>query len=177
MEETARKIKENELCWYVAYTMSKAERKVKERLDKAGVETYLPLQSVVRLWNDRKKQVSIPVIPGCIFVRVSTQDISTVSTTQGVTFLLKEAGQFASISNEQMDTFKRVVEHADNFVEFASASFQPGVSVRIARGQLKGLVGELVDCQGCNKLMLRIDGLGYALVAVPVDCVERCWKQ
>lgn len=174
MEETARKIEENELCWYVAYTMSKAERKVKERLDKAGVETYLPLQSVVRLWNDRKKQVIVPVIPGCIFVRVSAQDASKVSTTQGVSFLLKEAGQYASISNEQMDAFKRVVEHADSLVEFASAGLQPGVSVRVVRGQLKGLVGELIDCQGHNKLMLRIDGLGYALAAVPADCVEKC---
>ena len=174
MEEAARKIKENELCWYVAYTMSKAERKVKERLDKAGMENYLPLQSVTRLWNDRKKQVIVPVIPGCIFVRVSAQDISKVSMMQGVSFLLKEAGQLASVSNEQMDAFKCVVEHAGSFVEFASTGFQPGVSVRIIRGQLKGLVGELVDCQGHNKLMLRICGLGYALVAVPADYVEKC---
>lgn len=174
MEETARKIKENEFCWYVAYTMSKAERKVKERLDKAGVESYLPLQTVIRLWNNRKKQVIMPVIPRCIFVRVPVQDIARVATTQGISFLLKEAGQFATISNEQMDTFKRVVEHGDCLVEFASAGFQAGTSVRVIRGQLKGLVGELIDCQGRNKLMVRIDGLGCALAAVSADCVEKC---
>lgn len=152
MEEAARKIKEDGLCWYVVYTMSKAERKVKERLDKAGIDNYLPLQTVVRTWNGSEKQLIVPVISGCIFVRIPMQDASKVSVTQGVSFLLKEAGRLASISDEQMDAFKRIV----------------------TRGQLKGLVGELVDCQGRNKLMIRMDGLGYALATVSADCVEKC---
>lgn len=44
MEETARKIKENASCWYAVYTAPRAEKKVKEQLDKIGVENYLPLQ-------------------------------------------------------------------------------------------------------------------------------------
>ena len=48
MEETARKIKENASCWYAVYTAPRAEKKVKEQLDKIGVENYLPLQPVVR---------------------------------------------------------------------------------------------------------------------------------
>ena len=30
---------------------------------------------------------------------------------------------------------------------------------------------ELVDCQGNNKLLLRVEGLGCALVTVSTDCV------
>ena len=62
MEETARKIKENTSCWYAVYTAPRAEKKVKEQLDKIGVENYLPLQPVVRLWNNRKKKIFIPDI-------------------------------------------------------------------------------------------------------------------
>lgn len=40
MEETARKIKENTSCWYAVYTAPRAEKKVKEQLDKIGVENY-----------------------------------------------------------------------------------------------------------------------------------------
>lgn len=61
MEETARKIKENASCWYAVYTAPRAEKKVKEQLDKIGVENYLPLQPVVRLWNNRKKKIFIPL--------------------------------------------------------------------------------------------------------------------
>ena len=71
MEETARKIKENASCWYAVYTAPRAEKKVKEQLDKIGVENYLPLQPVVRLWNNRKKKIFIPVVPGCLFVHIS----------------------------------------------------------------------------------------------------------
>lgn len=61
MEETARKIKENASCWYAVYTASRAEKKVKEQLDKIGIDNYLPLQPVIRMWNNRKKKIFIPV--------------------------------------------------------------------------------------------------------------------
>ena len=55
METTNRKIEEKTSCWYAVYTAVKAEKSVKEQLDKAGIESYLPLQSIVRSWNNRKK--------------------------------------------------------------------------------------------------------------------------
>ena len=45
------------------------------------------------------------------------------------------------------------------------------------RGQLQGLVTELVECQGNNKLLLRIEGLGCALATVSADCVVSKEKQ
>ena len=70
METTNRKIEEKTSCWYAVYTAVKAEKSVKEQLDKAGIESYLPLQSIVRSWNNRKRKVMVPVIPGCVFVRL-----------------------------------------------------------------------------------------------------------
>lgn len=173
MEETARSIKEGNLCWYVVYTLSKAEKKVEERLQNMGLETYLPLHTVARLWNNRKKQLTKPVIPGCIFVHIPMQEAAKVSATPGVSFILKEEGRLASISNEQMDTFRRLVENEKEMIEFAPADFQPGISVRVVRGELKGIKGELVDCQGRNKLLLRIEGLGCALVTVSPNNIEK----
>ena len=49
METTNREIEGKTSCWYAVYTAGRAEKKVKERLDKAGIESYLPLQSVIRL--------------------------------------------------------------------------------------------------------------------------------
>lgn len=43
--------------------------------------------------------------------------------------------------------------------------------MRVISGQLQGLEAELVDCQGNNKLLLRVEGLGCALVTVSTDCV------
>ena len=52
-----------------------------------------------------------------------------------------------------------------------------GATVQVIRGQLQGLVAELVECQGNNKLLLRIEGLGCALATVSVDCVVSKEKQ
>ena len=52
-----------------------------------------------------------------------------------------------------------------------------GATVQVIRGQLQGLVAELVECQGNNKLLLRIEGLGCALATVSADCVVSKEKQ
>ncbi|WP_455585531.1 UpxY family transcription antiterminator [Bacteroides sp.] len=172
METTNRKIEEKTSCWYAVYTAVKAEKSVKERLDEAGIESYLPLQPVVRLWNNRKRKVMIPVIPGCIFVRLSMDEVAKVKNIKGVSFLLREEGQYISIPQCQMDTFRCMVENAGDFIEFAE-ELTPDTTVRVIRGQLKGVMGELVNCQGKDKLMLRINGLGSALIMVTSDSVEK----
>ena len=174
MEETTGKIKENNLCWYVAYTMSKAEKKVKERLDKAGIDNYLPLQSVVRFWNEHKKQVTVPVIPGCIFVRIPLKDVSTVSTTLGVVFLLKEEGKPVIVPDSQMELFNYMLGYSGETVEFTSEDFQPGELVHITAGQMAGLTGEIVKYKGRNKLIVRIEGLGCALIKMSAVGVKKC---
>lgn len=53
--------------WYAVYTTSRSEKKVKARLDEAKVDNYLPLRTEYRMWSDRKKKVSFPLIPRLYF--------------------------------------------------------------------------------------------------------------
>ena len=93
METTNRKIEEKTSCWYAVYTAVKAEKSVKEQLDKAGIESYLPLQSIVRSWNNRKRKVMVPVIPGCVFVRLPMDEVTRIKSIKGISFLLREEGR------------------------------------------------------------------------------------
>lgn len=43
-------------CWYAVYTSSRAEKKVKIRLDEIGIVNYLPLKTEIRVWSDREKK-------------------------------------------------------------------------------------------------------------------------
>ena len=38
------------LLWHVAYVKSRSEKKVKERLDRMGIQAFLPLIKTVRQW-------------------------------------------------------------------------------------------------------------------------------
>ena len=118
METTNRKIEEKTSCWYAVYTAVKAEKSVKEQLDKAGIESYLPLQSIVRSWNNRKRKVMVPVIPGCVFVRLPMDEVTRIKSIKGISFLLREEGRYVSIPEDQMETFRSMVENTDELVEY-----------------------------------------------------------
>ena len=61
--------------WHAVFTASRAEKKVRDRLEELGVECFLPVQTVLRQWTYRKSRVVVPVIAGLVFVRVSRQEI------------------------------------------------------------------------------------------------------
>ena len=53
--------------WYAVFTASRAEKRVKERLEQAGIENYLPVRKVEFERNGQVRRLEIPVITGCIF--------------------------------------------------------------------------------------------------------------
>ena len=60
--------------WLVAYVQSCLEKKTAQRLAAMGIECYLPVQSEIRQWSDRRKRVDRLVIPMMIFVHVTPQE-------------------------------------------------------------------------------------------------------
>ena len=50
---------------------------------------------------------------------------------------------------------------------------QPGELIRVVKGPLKGLEGELVEVDGKAKVVVRLDLLGCAGVDMPVGFVEK----
>lgn len=172
MEEIVREM-ENTSCWYVVYTAVRSEKKLKEQLDKAGFENYLPLQPIDRLWNNYKKRVMTPVVSRCIFVHLPESDVAKVATMKGISFLLRDEKHRVAISNDQMIAFRWMIEQSGRFIEFAPAGSVSGKPVRVVRGQLQGMVAELVNISGeDHKLAFHIEGLGSALTSVDIACIE-----
>ena len=50
--------------WHAVFTASRAEKKVRDRLEELGVECFLPVQTVLRQWTYRKSRVVVPVCAG-----------------------------------------------------------------------------------------------------------------
>ena len=50
--------------WYAVFTASRAEKRVKERLEQAGIENYLPVRAVEFVRDGQKRRLEIPVITG-----------------------------------------------------------------------------------------------------------------
>ena len=156
---------ESVFSWYAVYTAARAEKKVKERLDQIGIENYLPLRTEYRVWSDRKKKVSVPLISGYTFV--------PVLTTPGVVTFLKEKGKAVAIPAEQIERLRFVENQADEPLEISYEDIPAGTLVEVVRGKLAGFQGEMVQIRDKYRIVLRLEKLGCALITVAASCVEK----
>ena len=156
--------------WHAVFTASRAEKKVRDRLEELGVECFLPVQTVLRQWTYRKSRVVVPVIAGLVFVRVGRQEQVKVLQTKGVVAFLRLKGEAgaAVIPDKQMEDFRFLLDFSENI--------KAGDLVRVVKGSLRGMEGELIRHKGVTKVLVRIDMLGCAMVNIPASFVEKLNK-
>ena len=96
--------------WFVLYTKPRNELKVTERLTRIGVEVYTPIKTEVRQWSDRKKKVTIPLLPAMVLVKLLEKEVDIVFNIPGTVRFLFEHGKRASVSNEEVLAMKSYLE-------------------------------------------------------------------
>lgn len=161
------------VCWYAVYTSSRAEKKVKERLEQAGVDCYLPLRTEFRIWSSRRKKVSVPLIPGYIFVHVRAEQFIEVLNIAGVVSFLKEKGKVVPIPDRQIKQLRFVECNAEEPVEMYFKEIPVGSLIKVVRGKFAGFEGELIEVSGKYKIVIRLEHLGCALMTISASCVEK----
>lgn len=161
--------------WLVAQVRIYHEKKTSERLTKMGIENYVPVQKKTHLWSDRRKQIDHIVIPMKIFVRVDAQEQKDVLMLSAVSRYMVLHGESAPavIPDTQMEKFKFMLDYSEEAVNMSNTPLSPGEKVRVIKGPLRGLEGELVTLNGKTKIAVRLDMLGCASVDMPVGYIER----
>ena len=161
--------------WLVAQVRIYHEKKTSERLTKMGIENYVPVQRKTHLWSDRRKQIDLIVIPMKIFVRVDAQEQKDVLMLSAVSRYMVLHGESAPavIPDTQMEKFKFMLDYSEEAVNMSNTPLSPGEKVRVIKGPLRGLEGELVTLNGKTKIAVRLDMLGCASVDMPVGYIER----
>ena len=160
--------------WYVALVRMHHEKKVAERLDKMGIENFVPVQQEVHQWSDRRKIVDRVLLPMMIFVHVDLQEQKEVLTLSSISRYLVLRGEHtpAVIPDQQMSRFKFMLDYSDETISLSTSPLAPGEKIRVIKGPLAGLEGELVNVNGKSKVAVRLTMLGCACVDIPVGCVE-----
>ena len=155
--------------WIAALVQSCLEKRVGERLDKLGVENYIPTQTVIRQWSDRKKKIERVVIPMIVFIHTDEMTERRLRMQTYIRKILSYPGQWkeAVIPDAQIDRLKFMLRHAESSVELLGQTLQVGEAIRVARGPLKGWEGEIYHVQPDKPMVaIRIDCLGYACVSI-----------
>ncbi len=146
--------------WYAFYVQARHEKKVYDRLDQKGIEVFAPLVTRIKQWSDRKKTVQEPLIRGYIFCRIALQDRMPVVETPGVLNILRFAGKWAPIPDQQIDTLRIMLEHPETLQPENYVSV--GEYVELISGPFRGSRGIVQRVGGSNRLILCLDNINLA---------------
>lgn len=161
--------------WLAVYVKMHHEKKVRDRLTEIGIENFLPVQTEVRQWSDRRKKIESVLIPMMIFVRVDEQEQRIVITQPSVLRYLVLRGEHAptEIPENQMDKFRFMLDYSEKPINFSTDEFIPGEKIKVIKGPLSGLEGELVNVEGKSNIAIRIAQLGCAVVEINANMVKK----
>ena len=173
----------SESKWFVAVVRNNTEKSSMDRLLKLGYDCYVPIQKEKRIWrNGRRALIDRVVIPTLLFVHC-TEAVrrEIVSLPFIIRFMTNRAGSspeglnkpLAIIPDSQIKTLKFMVGNSDTPVSFTASTYKKGDKVRVIRGNLKGLEGEvrLIDDRQ-SELFVLIDFLGSATLTIDTIDVE-----
>ena len=161
--------------WVAALVKMNTEKKVGSRLSKLGYHVYVPTQTEMRQWSDRKKKIERVVIPMVIFALVDKEEENSLRRTSHISKFISYPGEVgaAIIPNEQIENLKFMLNNADSAVDFSDRVYEIGEEIEIARGPLKGLCGELCYVEKGNPMIgVYVDLLGYSYVKVDITDVK-----
>jgi len=159
-------------CWYAIYTRPCHEKKINEQLFKEGIESYLPLQTTVRQWSDRKKEIHIPLFPCYIFVFTSAKEYFKALNIPGVIRYVTFEGKAVPIPEKQINYIKNILKQ-DIEVSVINEKMDIGQPVEIIAGPLIGINGELIEYANNKRVIIRLDEINKTLlVNVPLSYIK-----
>ena len=167
-------IQPEERKWYVAYVRLFHERKTAEKLAAMGIESFVPVREEIHQWSQRKKKVMRVLIPQMIFIHATPKERLEALTLASISHYMVLRGEHtpAVIPDRQMQQFMFMVDYSEESIEMYNSSLQPGQSIKVIKGPLAGMEGELMEIEGKSKVIVRLDLLGCAGVDMPIGFVE-----
>lgn len=171
--------------WFVAIVNNNLEKACGEKLNKLGYESYVPIQRETHHWrNGKVKTIYRVVLPAIVLVRATElerrKEVVTLPSIKR--FMLDKAlkgnehysAPIAIIPNNQIEQLRFMLENSATPVSIEAMPLHLGDRVRIIKGSLQGLEGNIVRCNGGETcIVIRLDCFGCAKMNVSLRDVER----
>jgi transcriptional antiterminator RfaH len=143
--------------WFVIYTKPQHEKKVCATLLKEKIVSYLPTTKKLRTWCDRKKYIESPLFPSYVFVHLTNvQSYLQSLHIDGILYYLRFGKKIATISETVIENIKKITRYGCE-VEISQEVFHKGMTLLIQDGPFTGMNCEVVQYQGKDKIIVRID--------------------
>ena len=156
--------------WYLLYTMSRHEKKIASRLHELTIDNFLPTARILKERRGRKKWVDEPLFPSYLFIYLrSPSDYYAGSGVEGVWYYVRTGKKVARVDERTIKDIRLLTTQGKD-LEVSPDRYGPGKRLVVQRGALTGLSCEVVQSNGREKLLVRIDLLQRnLLVTVPAE--------
>ncbi|MGA9529275.1 MAG: UpxY family transcription antiterminator [Terriglobales bacterium] len=152
--------------WYAAYANVRHEKQIALQLEGRSLDCFLPLYKSVRRWKDRRKEITLPLFPGYLFVRMALRDRLKVISVPGVVHIVSFQGELAALPDTEIETLRQRLRLCGGVEPHPYLTL--GARVRVRSGPLAGLEGILVRRKDKFRIVLSIE-LIMRSIAVEVD--------
>jgi transcription antitermination factor NusG len=167
--------KDSSVSWFAIYTMPRSEKKVFDRLLEVGIEAYLPLFTSYRIWSDRKKKITAPLISSYVFVKSNEKKLNELLKIQGIMGILKYLKKPAKIRDVEIENLKILLNDSENITLLEEGmTIEKGDKVRVIKGPFKGLIAECYEVKGKHRIIAAISTVNHFFeVNVPMSFLEK----
>lgn len=148
--------------WFAVLTRVKAEKAVCQSLITAGIQSYLPLQKITRVYTRKKRSTMIPLIYRYVFVHIKKQEYIPVLEKPNIEGFVHFNKQLIAIPDQEIEWLQRVTGESLD-ISLENRPYSPGEAVEVVMGNLTGLKGKLIKSLGKNELLIELDHIGFGL--------------
>ncbi len=139
--------------WYAIHSKPRQEERALDNLQRQGFEAWLPMLTVEKVLRGKLANVTEPMFSRYLFIRLDTEQTnwSPIRSTLGVSRLVSFGNRPAVVADELIQALQTVPQRAPERL------FQPGQTIKIVGGPLKGIEGIFQQADGEHRAMVLID--------------------
>ena len=149
--------KEERVCWFAAITRNGQWKKIGQRLGELGVEYYIPAGYNTMLFLHTTKPMALTLVNS--------------GEVKGRFMIDHNTHTLLEVPEKQMDDFMRILDLSPDAECLSQVPLAQGDRVRVVKGALSGVEGEIVEAPEGLYLMVRVLSLLCAKVEIPKSYV------
>lgn len=155
--------------WYAVYTISRHEKRLAEHFTARNIEHFLPLYRAQKKWKDGSRvNLDLPLFPSYIFVRICTQQRTSVLAVPGVISIVGNRCEPTALLDSEIEALRKGT---------GTTTIEPhpylvvGQRARIINGAFTGMEGILLRKKNGFRVVLTLSAIMES-VAVELDACD-----
>ena len=156
--------------WYVLRVSYGRAEKANEILKAKGIETHLPLHTIYKEENGKRKKQRVPLLPNFLFVRTTLSKLeSLIKSSPDFHFITFYYDHFNTKSDgknpplvvpaNSMENFIKLTNLDDEhilLIDEVNGTYKQGDYVRIIEGSFKGIEGRVAKITGQKRVIVEL---------------------